>query len=366
MSTSNKICNDTSTSNYNDDGVCEINNLLQNMKTTDVEETSISARKEGSDVTAPRRRRIIKAKRPPKVIVCANCGKEGSDITITNTCNKCKMVKYCNAACKKKHRSKHKKACERRVAELHEEALFKEVDPEECPICLISMIGQTTFQPCCGKTICRGCVYAIQMSEGKDKCAFCRTLNAATYEEQFERLKKQMDKGNADALYMVAGLYERGIAGFPKDMAKAHELYLKAGELGCAMAYHNLGVNYENGWGVEMDKEKSNYYYERAAMNGSIPARHNLGVVEWNAGDYHRAMKHFVVAAKLGHELSLNNVKKGFMIGKVTKDEYASTLRAYHERQKEMKSDERDKAAASDMFLTTSSCAGMSFEPVKY
>ena len=47
-------------------------------------------------------------------LLCANCGKEGSDVT--NTCNKCKSVKYCNAACKKKHRSKHKKACERYVA----------------------------------------------------------------------------------------------------------------------------------------------------------------------------------------------------------------------------------------------------------
>ena len=50
--------------------------------------------------------------------ICANCGKEGGDVT--NTCNKCKMVKYCNAACKKKHRSKHKKACDRRIAELHD------------------------------------------------------------------------------------------------------------------------------------------------------------------------------------------------------------------------------------------------------
>ena len=30
--------------------------------------------------------------------VCANCGKEGSNL---NICNKCKAVKYCNAACKK-------------------------------------------------------------------------------------------------------------------------------------------------------------------------------------------------------------------------------------------------------------------------
>ena len=52
---------------------------------------------------------------------CANCGKEGSGVT--NKCNKCNMVMYCNAACKKKHRHKHKKDCEehvRRVAEITE------------------------------------------------------------------------------------------------------------------------------------------------------------------------------------------------------------------------------------------------------
>ena len=51
------------------------------------------------------------------VSTCANCGKEGNSNDM-NTCNKCKEVKYCNVVCKKKHRSKHKKKCERRVAEL--------------------------------------------------------------------------------------------------------------------------------------------------------------------------------------------------------------------------------------------------------
>ena len=46
--------------------------------------------------------------------ICANCGKEGGD-NIVNTCNKCDLVQYCNAACKKKHRSKHKKKCDKRV-----------------------------------------------------------------------------------------------------------------------------------------------------------------------------------------------------------------------------------------------------------
>ena len=33
--------------------------------------------------------------------------------------------------CKKKHRHKHKKQCERRVAELHDEVLFKQPPPPE-------------------------------------------------------------------------------------------------------------------------------------------------------------------------------------------------------------------------------------------
>ena len=74
------------------------------------------------------------------VDVCANCGKEGSDL---NICNKCKAVKYCNAACKKKHRNKHKKKCERRVAELHDIELFKKPPPpEDCPICMLPLLGK--------------------------------------------------------------------------------------------------------------------------------------------------------------------------------------------------------------------------------
>ena len=95
--------------------------------------------------------------------ICANCGKEGNNL---NTCNKCKLVKYCNAACKKKHRSKHKKKCERRVAELFDIELFKQPPiNEECPICFLALPSLDThrgenYKTCCGKIICLGCIYA--------------------------------------------------------------------------------------------------------------------------------------------------------------------------------------------------------------
>jgi len=267
--------------------------------------------------------------------VCANCGKEGKNGDMNN-CNKCKSVKYCNAACKKKHRTKHKKACERRVAELHDEQLFKEPPSrEECPICLIPLPldeSQIQFQTCCGKVVCNGCTYAMKMSEGKDLCAFCRTPTVTYDEDTIKRVKNLMDKGNSEAFNTLAGIYYRGLMGMPQDYQKANELYLKAGELGCAEGYYNLGNSYVNGDGVEVDTKKAQHYYELAAIMGDLDARYNLGSDEHRAGNQHRAMKHFVMAAKAGDKESLNEVKEMFIQEVVTKDEYASTLRAYHER----------------------------------
>ena len=96
---------------------------------------------------------------------------------------------------------------------------------------------------------------------------------------------------------------------------------------------------------MEVDKKKAKHYYELAAMGGNVHARHNLGSLEGQAGNHRRAFRHYIIAARAGHKESLDGLKEGFMMGLVTKDEYANTLRAYHERQKEMKSDMRDKAA---------------------
>ena len=131
------------------------------------------------------------------VAMCANCGKEGGDGSM-NSCNKCDLVTYCNVACKKKHRSKHKKKCEKRVAELYDEKLFKDhPPPEECPICFLPLPlddGQITFEVCCGKDICNGCVYAMDEREGAKLCAFCRTPCAESEEEYVKRNKLLMEK----------------------------------------------------------------------------------------------------------------------------------------------------------------------------
>ena len=111
-------------------------------------------------------------------------------------------------------------------------------------------------------------------------------------------------------------------------------------------AYYNLGVFYNFGRGVEVDKKKAKNYWELAAMYGDVYARHNLGCEEFEAANYHRAYKHIILSANTGFKPSLDEVKEGFMAGHVTKDEYENTLRAYHQRCNEMKSEDRNKVRA--------------------
>ena len=297
--------------------------------------------------------------------VCANCGKEGSNL---NTRNRCNLVKYCNAACKKKHRSKHKKKCDRRVAELRDKELFKEHPlNEECPICLIPMPNDEshqTYRACCGKTICNGCVHEMvkmdMLSIGVDElmqnykqnvekiqslCPFCRSPLPEVHEEYNKLLEKLAENGNAEACYNLGSAYSKGKGkGVAQDWVKANAWFLKGGELGCAIAYNNLGASYHQGLGVEKDEKKAKYYFELGALGGNLYARKNLACSELLKKNYHRAFKHFIIAAKAGDEQSLDNVKKGFQVKLVTKDEYANTLRAYQNRQDQMKSKERDEA----------------------
>ena len=153
--------------------------------------------------------------------VCAACGKEGDGDTM-NTCNKCDLVRYCNAECQKKHRSKHKKKCERRMAELYDEKLFKEPPPpEECPICMLPQpihMSESTFFSCCGKSICCGCIYTMDEREGAKLCPFCRMPYKASGVEIIKKTKKQMEKGNARAYHGLAAFYAKGILGLPQDM----------------------------------------------------------------------------------------------------------------------------------------------------
>jgi len=285
---------------------------------------------------------------------CANCGKEGTDVT--NTCNKCKSVMYCNAACKKKHRKKHKKQCERRVAELHDEKLFKQPPPlEDCPICMIRLPfleSGKVYMVCCGKMICTGCTHAPVYDDkgnaiAEKTCPFCRAPTP-TDDEIIKRYEKRVDLNDATGIYNLGCHYFNGSYGLPQSYARALELYHRAGKLGSIPSYYNIGIAYYNGLGVERDAKKAAHYLEVAAIRGDGLARFNIGIDEANLGNMERALKHWVIAARDGDYRSVQSIKRLYSEGDATKDDYAKALRSYQAYLDEIKSDQRDEAAASD------------------
>ena len=208
------------------------------------------------------------------------------------------------------------------------------------------MASGRRYMSCCGKTVCSGCSYAdVQDNHGNivvgKKCSFCRTPTP-TDDEILLRLKKRMEVGDAYAFHVMGGYYDLGLYGMPQDRAKAVEFCHKAGKFG----YNDIGSAYYNGDGVERDEKKAEYYLELAAIEGNVVARRNLGADEYNACNYDKALKHYMIAVRGGDTRSVKVIQQMYMDGQVAKDNYANALRSHQAYLNEIKSDQRDKAAA--------------------
>jgi len=246
------------------------------------------------------------------------------------------------------------------LIELHDETLFKQPPPslEDCQICMQQMPTLnkgSKYMACCGNRICNGCLYAsFRDNQGtivvdNKKCAFCRTPWHASDDDLIERMKKREEAGDTEAMFNLGVYYRDGQHGFPQDHTKALVLWHRAAERGHIGAYSNIGYAYSFGKGVEVDKKKAMHYYEHAAMRGDETARYNLvGIKEKKAGNIDRALKHYLIAVRDGHSKSLKKIQKMYSDGNIPKDEFTKALRLRQEYLSDIKSDQRDKAAATN------------------
>ena len=240
--------------------------------------------------------------------------------------------------------------------DISDDELFKQPpQKEDCPICnllLPALTSGSVYKSCCGKIICGGCSLSpVYDNLGNElierKCPFCRTPAPYSIEEDNKRLQKRVEVDDAWAIYTLGICYRNGDYGFPQDYDKAFELFVRAGELGCAKAYCNVGCAYEIGRGAEINKKKANHYCVLAAIRGNVYARYNLGNNEQRAGNMNRALKHYMIAAEGGKPDSLKEIQELYTNGHATKEDYATALRAYQAYLVEIKSPQRDKAAAA-------------------
>ncbi len=283
------------------------------------------------------------------MLFCASCGTaEVGDVKLKKCA--CYLVRYCSVKCQKDHRPKHKKECKKRAAELHDEILFKQPESSylgDCPICCLPLSidpEKSSMNTCCSKSICNGCNHANQIREEEGnlqhKCAFCRKPSPVTDEEVNKLVMKRIEANDPVAMrYMGTKRYDEG------DCKAAIEYWTKAADLGDVEAHYQLSILYREGWGLEKDKKKELYHAEQAAIGGHPIARHNLGCVEKDNGRYDRAAKHNIIAAKLGYDDSLGNVKLLYQVGLVSKEDYASALRGHQAAIAATKSPQREEAA---------------------
>ena len=172
-----------------------------------------------------------------------------------------------------------------------------------------------SYQPCCGKMICSGCMMAsineINKGKMKDACAFCRATIRRTSEEFMERCERRIESNDAEAFkadYKVGGpSHTPGGPNLPRDMKRALELWYRGAELGSCRAHQALAGTYYGGDGVEKNMERAVYHFKQAAM---------AKLIEIDNGNVHGAMKHFMIAANSGCDRSLKAVgsKKGMLL----------------------------------------------------
>ena len=134
----------------------------------------------------------------------------------------------------------------------------------------------------------------------------------------------------------------------------AFQHYKKAAELGDVDAQYILSCMFRDGEGVEKDKKKEVYHLEEAAIAGHTFARHNLAIFELNNGRMDRVVKHLIINAKLGDDMSVEGLKENYADGLVSKEDFAVALRAHQAAIDATKSTQRDKAAEYEIFRSTS------------
>ena len=219
--------------------------------------------------------------------------------------------------------------------------------PRIYPICFLPLPidgSKSRLYACCSTLVCDGCEHANKLRELNKKlhpqCPFCRHPAPKTQAEADKNKMKRVAANDPFALrQMGSRSFHEG------DNKSAFEYFSKAADLGNVDAHYCLSIAYDKGNGVEKDEKKQTYHLEEGAIGGDPNARHNLGVIDWNNGRRERAVKHFIIAAKLGNDISLKMVKNSYANGIVSKEEFAATLREYQATVEATKSPQRETAA---------------------
>jgi hypothetical protein len=203
-----------------------------------------------------------------------------------------------------------------------------------CAICLdLLPIGDGTqkFYECCCEKTCVDCSGKCQKYDMR--CPLCRTPPIKSHAEWLGRMQKHVDKGNAEAQYVLGYMFENGGMGLKQSPKRAFQFYQLAAAQGSALAQTASGICYEEGQGVKIDFTAAELWYRHAAEQGYPEAQANLGAMFYHgkgvAQSHEEAVQWYRLAAAQGLPDALFNLGACYQNGEGVPQDDHEALRLF-------------------------------------
>jgi len=134
-------------------------------------------------------------------------------------------------------------------------------------------------------------------------------LDRGLARDGLRHIQRAADAGSSEGAHRLALVYAQGLAGTPRNEARALDLFQKAASAGHTRAQINLGILYMRGLGLPRDLVNARAWLEKAAASGDPQALYTLGRAmdessEQIAPDPVRAADLYRRAAEKGHVLA--------------------------------------------------------------
>lgn len=134
-----------------------------------------------------------------------------------------------------------------------------------CPACRrawdVNADDARFFARCCGRYVCARCTPIAG-------CPLCESAAAESREDDASRLRRLAEDGHPAGTHELAKLYASGDGHRLPSYTEAFRLYKAAAELGVPAAMVDVGIAYEAGRGVSVDKRRAVECYKAAAARG--------------------------------------------------------------------------------------------------
>ena len=189
----------------------------------------------------------------------------------------------------------------------------------------------------------------ILTSEQVMVCPFCRKPEPTIYKEILERLWTRIDEcDDPEAMNMLGTYYTKGDYGLSTNLKKAEELYQRAYDLGhpfAAVNLYNLFLEKH-----VPDQARAMKCLKEGVKRGNPYCMINMGWHAAESGNHEETKRLYIMAARSGHDAAMNNLMARYRGKLLSKDDLATTLRAFKVVNDKRKSEPREYAIRQKAF----------------